>query len=106
VLARFESMLAGRPAELVLSDLAPNLSGIAAMDQARAMALAELALDFACGHLAPGGAFLVKVFQGRDYPEFLKEMKTRFKSVAVRKPKASRDRSAELYLLGQGLQPG
>jgi 23S rRNA (uridine2552-2'-O)-methyltransferase len=100
VLHQFEAMLGDRPVDLVLSDMAPNLSGIATMDQARVMALAELALDFACEHLTPGGAFLVKVFQGRDYPAYLAEMRKRFKTVATRKPKASRDRSAELYLLG------
>jgi 23S rRNA (uridine2552-2'-O)-methyltransferase len=101
-LARLEAVLAGRAVDLVLSDMAPNISGIRASDQARAMALAELALDFADTHLAAGGTLLVKVFQGADYPAFLTAMKRRCRSTKVRKPEASRAKSAEHYLLGQG----
>jgi 23S rRNA (uridine2552-2'-O)-methyltransferase len=100
-LARLEALLAGRAVDLVLSDMAPNMTGIRVSDQARAMALAELALDFATRHLAPGGTLLVKVFQGADYPVFLEAMKRSCRDVRVRKPKASRDRSAEHYLLGR-----
>jgi 23S rRNA (uridine2552-2'-O)-methyltransferase len=101
-LARLEAVLAGRPVDLVLSDMAPNISGIRAGDQARAMALAELALDFADTHLVAGGTLLVKVFQGADYPAFLAAMKRRCRSTKVRKPEASRRKSAEHYLLGRG----
>ena len=92
--------LAGRPIDLVLSDMSPNISGIAMSDQARAMHLAELALEFAVKHLKPGGTFLVKVFQGTGFQEFFKEMQKRFEKVHTRKPEASRGRSNELYLLG------
>ncbi len=101
-LARLEALLAGRAVDLVLSDMAPNISGIRAGDQARAMALAELALDFADTHLVAGGTLLVKVFQGADYPAFLAAMKRRCRSTKVRKPEASRRKSAEHYLLGRG----
>jgi len=101
-LARLEAVLAGRAVDLVLSDMAPNISGIRASDQARAMALAELALDFADTHLVAGGTLLVKVFQGADYPAFLAAMKRRCRSTKVRKPEASRSKSAEHYLLGRG----
>ena len=86
---------------LVMSDMAPNMSGIADVDQARGMYLVELALDFAEKTLAPGGDFLVKVFQGRDYPAFVARLRKLFGSVKTRKPKASRSRSAELYLLAR-----
>lgn len=99
---RVTAALGGRPADLVLSDMAPNISGIASADQARALHLAELALEFATGHLAPGGAFLVKVFQGEGFPAFRAAMLRRFASMATRKPAASRDRSTEVYLLGRG----
>lgn len=101
-LARLEAVLAGRAVDLVLSDMAPNISGIRVSDQARAMALAELALDFADTHLVAGGTLLVKVFQGADYPAFLAHMKRRCRDTRVRKPEASRRESAEHYLLGRG----
>ena len=104
VLQQFETLLGGRRPILVMSDMAPNMSGVSLMDQARGMYLAELALEFAKAHLQPGGAFLVKVFQGTDYENFVKTMRASFVSVATRKPKASRDRSAELYLLGRNLR--
>ena len=100
-LERLEALLAGRSVDLVLSDMAPNISGIRASDQARAMALAELALDFALKHASADGTLLVKVFQGGDYPAFLQAMKRSWREVRVRKPKASRERSAEHYLLGR-----
>ncbi|MCL2074891.1 MAG: RlmE family RNA methyltransferase [Betaproteobacteria bacterium] len=102
-LKQLESLLAGRRVNLVLSDMAPNLSGVKATDQARGMHLAELALDFARRWLVSDGALLVKVFQGADYPAFLAAMREAFVNVATRKPRASRDRSAELYLLGRVL---
>lgn len=100
VLAELEASLGGQPVDLVISDMAPNISGIAMADQARAMDLAELALDFASNHLKPGGAFLVKVFHGAGFENFMREMRSRFAKVVARKPKASRDRSSEQYLLG------
>jgi 23S rRNA (uridine2552-2'-O)-methyltransferase len=101
-----QAALGERKADLVLSDMAPNLSGIAVSDQARSMDLAEIALDFALAHLQPDGAFLVKVFQGAGYDEYLRRMRSRFVKVVVRKPDASRDESAEQYLLGKGLKQG
>ena len=86
---------------LVMSDMAPNMSGISDVDHARGMYLVELSLDFADKVLAPGGDYLVKVFQGRDYVPFVNRLRTLFGSVKVRKPKASRSRSAELYLLAR-----
>lgn len=104
VLRELEARLHGRKVGLVLSDMAPNMSGVSLVDQARVMHLAELGLDFARMHLKPDGSFLVKVFQGSDYDNFLRAMRETFKTVAVRKPQASRDRSAELYLLGRSLR--
>jgi 23S rRNA (uridine2552-2'-O)-methyltransferase len=102
VLAQLEEKLEGRRIELVISDMAPNISGVSSADQARAMHLAELALDFAVNHLAPGGAFVVKVFQGVGFEDYLKLMRSHFAKVVSRKPKASRDRSSEQYLVGLG----
>lgn len=102
ILAELEARLAGRKVDLVISDMAPNISGIAVSDQARAMHLAELALEFAGRHLRPGGGFVVKVFQGGGFDVFRAAMTRAFDRVVVRKPKASRDRSNEVYLLGRG----
>jgi 23S rRNA (uridine2552-2'-O)-methyltransferase len=102
--ARLAEVLAGRPVDVVLSDMAPNLSGIAAADAARSLHLAELAAEFACRHLKPEGAFLVKAFQGSGYSQFVELLKRRFRSVATRKPAASRETSAETYLLARGLK--
>jgi len=104
VLRRLEALLLGHKVDLVMSDMAPNMSGVALMDQARGMYLAELALEFAQAHLKPDGAFLVKVFQGTDFEKFVKVVREAFSSVGTRKPKASRDRSAELYLLARNLR--
>lgn len=104
VLKILEERLAGRRVGLVLSDMAPNMSGVPLVDQARGMYLAALGLEFAREHLKPDGAYLVKVFQGSDYDAFVKAMRDTFATVATRKPKASRDRSAELYLLGRTLR--
>ena len=104
-LVALEHALAGRKADLVVSDMAPNMSGIAVSDQARSMELAELARDFALLHLkSPGGAFLVKIFQGAGYDEYLKSLRRAFTKVVVRKPDASRDESAEQFLLGRDLK--
>ena len=101
-----EQALAGRKVDLVLSDMSPNISGISMSDQARVMALAELALEFAEQHLKPGGHLLVKVFQGVGFQEFFRVMRGKFRDLVTRKPAASRDRSKELYLLGKGLLEG
>ena len=100
VLAQLEEKLAGKQIGLVISDMAPNISGIDTVDQARSIHLAELALSFAAQHIKPGGAFVVKVFQGSGFEEYVKLMRTHFKKVVSRKPKASRDRSNEVYMLG------
>jgi 23S rRNA (uridine2552-2'-O)-methyltransferase len=84
--------------------MAPNLTGIAATDQARIMQLAELALDFAVKHLKPQGNFLVKTFQGTGFDEFIKVLRRQFRTVTVRKPDASRSRSREVYLVAKGLR--
>ncbi len=90
------------PVDLVLSDMAPNISGIEAADQARAMHLAELAADLASKCLKPGGALLVKLFQGRGFDEYLRDLRAGFARVTLRKPKASRARSREVYALATG----
>ena len=104
VLQRLEDALGGRKLDLVVSDMAPNLSGVRATDQARSIDLCELALEFARVRLKPNGAFLVKVFQGAGYPEFLAAMRGVFIDVSSRKPGASRGDSSEMYLLGEGLK--
>jgi 23S rRNA (uridine2552-2'-O)-methyltransferase len=101
-LRQLEALLQGKPVDLVISDMAPNICGVASADQARAMHLAELAMEFALEHLKPDGSFLVKVFQGAGFEDFYKLMRSRFAKVTTRKPKASRDRSSELYLLATG----
>jgi len=105
-LARLEKMLGDQQVDLVISDMAPNMSGIALVDQARAMHLAELSLEFALQWLKPGGNFLVKVFIGSGFDELVRMMRPQFDKVVTRKPKASRDRSAETYLLGLGRRQG
>ena len=104
ILKSLETSLAGEKVGLVLSDMAPNMSGILLSDQARVMHLAELGLEFSRNWLKPEGAFLVKVFQGHGYEDFVREMRQVFKTVSSRKPDASRDRSPEVYLLGKGLK--
>jgi 23S rRNA (uridine2552-2'-O)-methyltransferase len=105
VLQELTFRLQGKPVDLVISDMAPNISGIAATDQARSVHLAELALEFARLQLKPGGDFLVKVFQGAGFDAFRAAMAEAFDKVLVRKPKSSRDRSNEVYLLGRGRRP-
>lgn len=102
VLRQLEAALDGRDVDLVLSDMAPNISGIAASDQARVMHLAELTLEFCRDHLKPGGDMLVKVFQGSGFVELRKMLAEAFETLQTKKPSASRDRSAETYLLGRG----
>ena len=103
-LAAVEQALAGAPVDLVVSDMAPNLSGIDPVDQARSIHLGELALEFALSHLRPGGDLLVKVFQGAGLPEFQRAIGAHFAKVYVRKPKSSRDRSRETFLVGKGFE--
>ncbi|MCK8515901.1 23S rRNA (uridine(2552)-2'-O)-methyltransferase RlmE [Methylonatrum kenyense] len=101
-LQQLRDALGGRPVDLVLSDMAPNISGMKAVDQPRAMYLVELALDFARDVLKPGGDFLVKTFQGEGFDPFLKTLRSEFDRVVSRKPEASRGRSREIYLLARG----
>jgi 23S rRNA (uridine2552-2'-O)-methyltransferase len=104
VWAQVEAVLAGRPVDLVLSDMAPNLSGISSSDAARVAHLVELALDFAVRHLRPEGALLVKLFHGSGYSQLVERFKKTFRVVRPIKPKASRGRSAETFLAGIGLK--
>jgi 23S rRNA (uridine2552-2'-O)-methyltransferase len=99
-----EAALAGAPVDLVISDMAPNLSGIDPVDQARSVHLGELALEFAISHLRDGGDLLVKVFQGAGLPELQRAIGAHFLKVYVRKPKSSRDRSRETFLVGKGFR--
>jgi 23S rRNA (uridine2552-2'-O)-methyltransferase len=104
VLAELERVLGDARVDLVLSDMAPNISGVATVDQARSMYLAELALEFAKAHLRSGGSYLVKLFQGEGFDPYLKLLKAAFDTVHLRKPKASRGRSRELYALATGFK--
>jgi 23S rRNA (uridine2552-2'-O)-methyltransferase len=102
--AQLAGLLDGSKADVVLSDLSPNISGIASADQARAAELVRMAMDFCRAHLAPAGAFLVKVFQGEEFAGLLKELKAMFREVRTLKPAASREESRETYLLARGLR--
>ena len=102
VLSQLQTMLNGQAVDLVLSDMAPNKSGMAAVDQPRAMHLAELAMDFADGQLRTGGAFLIKLFQGAGFDDYVRELRRRYAKVVIRKPAASRNRSPEVYALATG----
>ncbi len=104
VFAQIMDALGERKADLVISDMAPNMSGMAGVDQPRAMYLVELAADLAARVLLPGGAFLTKVFHGEGFDELLKQLKRSFSKVSTRKPQASRSRSREVYLLAQGFK--
>ena len=103
--ARLEQALAGRKADAVVSDMAPNLSGVASSDSARIAHLVELAVDFAEAHMKPEGALVCKVFHGSGYSQLVKLFKERFRTVKPVKPKASRDKSSETFLVGIGLKP-
>jgi len=102
VLARLEAELGGQAIDLVMSDMAPNISGMGAVDQPRAMYLVELAVDFARQHLRAGGTFVAKVFQGESFDALVQDLRQDFDRVVVRKPKASRPRSREVYLVATG----
>ena len=101
VLAALEAALGTGPVHLVLSDMAPNISGVNAADQAGSMHLADLALEFARGRLAPNGVLLLKMFQGEGFDEFLRNLRQLFDKVVIRKPQASRSRSSEVYLVAR-----
>ena len=105
VLAQLHDLVGGRLLDVVVSDLAPNLTGIEVSDAARIEHLIELALDFARDHLKPGGALVAKVFHGAGYSQLVTRFKAQFRLVKPIKPKASRDKSAETYLVGIGLKP-
>jgi len=100
ILEQLEETLGGKPIDLVISDMAPNISGITSVDQPNAVYLTELAVDFSLKWLKPEGNFLVKVFIGSGFEEIVKVMRESFEKVVTRKPKASRDRSTEVYLIG------
>lgn len=104
VLKGVEALVGEQALDLVLSDMAPNISGIDASDQAASLYLCELALEFARQHLKPQGAFVVKVFQGEGFDAYLKQVRALFGSVAIRKPKASRPRSSEVYLVAKNFR--
>ena len=101
-LARLEALLGGLPVDLVLSDMAPNMTGVDTVDQARAMHLAELARDFATEHLKPGGDFLIKLFQGEGFDAYIADLRKSYTKLVIRKPAASRRRSNEVYALATG----
>lgn len=105
VLTQLEARVAGRPVDVVVSDMAPNLSGIESSDSARMAHLVELALEFSLRHLKPEGALVCKVFHGSGYSQLVKLFKQTFRVVKPIKPKASRDKSAETFLVGIGLKP-
>lgn len=105
VVAELESLLAGQPVDLVVSDMAPNLSGVGVADAARILHVCELAREFACKHLRPGGALVVKAFHGSGFSQIVEDLKRYFVRVVERKPKASRDRSSETFLVARGLKP-
>ena len=104
VLDELNEVVNGQKIDLVLSDMAPNITGVASIDQPSSMYLVELALDFALTNLSKQGVFLVKVFQGEGFEQYMKAMREGFQKVITRKPDASRPRSREVYLLGRGLK--
>ncbi len=104
VFEQIMAALGGAPVDLIISDMAPNISGINAADQASSMYLVELALDMARQVLKPAGCFVAKVFQGEGYEAYLKDVRTSFEKVLIRKPEASRPRSREVYLVGKGFK--
>lgn len=104
VLVQLEAALDGRKVDLVLSDMAPNLSGVAVTDAARVEHIIDLAIEFARAHMKPSGALLVKCFNGSGYTQLVEKFRQEFKTVTQKKPKASRDKSSEIFLLGRGLK--
>ena len=104
VLAQLEKILSGRKVDLVLSDMAPNLSGIAIADAARVEHIIDLAIEFTRAHMKPSGSLLVKCFNGTGFSQLVEKFRTEFKTVVQKKPKASRDKSSEIFLLGKTLK--
>ncbi len=104
VLDALTKLLAGRAVDLVISDLAPNTSGVRAVDQPRSMYLCELALDFARNTLKPGGGFVTKIFQGEGFDEYIRDVRSSFNRVVTRKPKSSRPKSREVYVVATGYE--
>jgi 23S rRNA (uridine2552-2'-O)-methyltransferase len=104
ILAQLEVILAGRKVDLVLSDMAPNLSGIAIADAARVEHIIDLAVEFARAHMKPSGSLLVKCFNGTGFSQLVEKFRQEFKTVIQKKPKASRDKSSEIFLLGKSLK--
>lgn len=104
VVDQLEALLQGRKVDLVLSDMAPNLSGVAITDAARVEHIIDLAVEFAQAHMKPSGALLVKCFNGSGYTQLFEKFRQEFKTVSQKKPKASRDKSSEIFLLGRGLK--
>ena len=104
ILRELEKILLGRKVDLVLSDMAPNLSGIASADAARMEHIIDLAIEFSQLHLKPSGALLVKCFNGSGYSQIVEKFRAEFKTVSPKKPKASRDKSSEIFLLGRGVK--
>jgi 23S rRNA (uridine2552-2'-O)-methyltransferase len=102
VLSELVTRIGADRVDLVLSDMAPNMSGVDTVDQARAMYLSELARDFAEAHLKSGGDFLIKLFQGEGFDAYVKDLRTRYRKLVIRKPAASRRRSNEVYALATG----
>lgn len=104
VLVQLEKILSGRKVDLVLSDMAPNLSGIAIADAARIEHIVDLAIEFTRAHMKPSGSLLVKCFNGTGFSQLVEKFRTEFKTVVQKKPKASRDKSSEIFLLGKTLK--
>jgi 23S rRNA (uridine2552-2'-O)-methyltransferase len=104
VLVQLEKILAGRKVDLVLSDMAPNLSGIAIADAARIEHIIDLAIEFTRAHMKPSGSLLVKCFNGTGFSQLVEKFRQEFKTVVQKKPKASRDKSSEIFLLGKTLK--
>src|SRR5690606_15947899 len=105
VLEQLKNLLGGAPVDLVISDMAPNLSGVGSADSARIQHVCDLALDFAVQHLKPEGALVVKAFHGSGFSQIVESFKRYFQRVVERKPKASRDRSSETFLVARRLKP-
>jgi len=105
VLGELQRLMGGQQVDLVISDMAPNLSGVGSADAARVQHVCELALAFACQHLGPQGALVVKAFHGSGFSQIVEAFKQHFQRVVERKPKASRDKSAETFLVGRRLKP-
>jgi 23S rRNA (uridine2552-2'-O)-methyltransferase len=105
VLEELKILLDGQKVDLVISDMAPNLSGVSSADSARIQHVCDLALDFACHHMKPEGALIVKAFHGSGFSQIVESYKQRFQRVVERKPKASRGKSSETFLVARGLKP-